>query len=175
MTSETLLSIFSRDNITLALAILGSIGTMISAIGAVVRNRKHIEVTLLGYNFTPELYTCYILIENKSRLPISINKIVLVHESNTYLCTLIPKMAIEITRTLGNETIRKREYDSESFPINIPGMTSHSGFVLFESAEPLPTIDSTSVTFQVHTNRGRAAQIELSLDSAFDPFEILLL
>ena len=81
-------SLLTRSNITLALSIFGSVGTLISFIFSVFKNRKNISIEIAGRRFSdkPSSLLVYILFENKSRLPISITNISVELDSVWYPC-----------------------------------------------------------------------------------------
>lgn len=167
-------TLLNRENITLCLSIIGSLGAVISAVSAFIRNRKRIKVSVIGYRHDRRLYTFWLLIENRSRLPISVNAFSIKADNGTCMCVLSQKVAIESVRRVGSKVVSSREYLSANFPINLPGLSSCSALILFEPLEQLLKADSKSVTFQVHTNRGKVSQIELSLVGLLDPYTELL-
>jgi len=167
-------SLFTYDNITLSLAILGSLGTLAGAIRILIQNHKRIKITILAYRNDCNLHIFYLLLENQSNLPISINQIFLLSDKHRCRCILLPKVEIKVNSSRNNIITHSSEYRSEAFPVNLPGLSSHASFVLFEPHEPLQIDSSKAVTFEVHTNRGKASRIELSLAGVPDCYQMLM-
>ena len=76
---EDLKAIFTRENITLALSIFGSVGTVSTWIYNYIRTRKSFTVELNGYRFSPKGLLLHIQFINKSTLSLSINEIAIKH------------------------------------------------------------------------------------------------
>lgn len=167
-------SLFTHNNITFLLAVLGSIGTLTSAIRILIQNHKRIKVTILAYHNDCNLHIFYLLLENKSNLPISINQIFLISDDCRCRCVLLPKVKFKVNLSRNNVIAHSTEYCSESFPVNLASISSRASFVLFEPHESLQIDPSKAVTFEVHTNRGRVTKTELSLAGVPDCYQMLM-
>lgn len=152
---------FNRDNITLALSIFGSAGTLISAILSFIRSRKRISITV------PKLYRndssiwLYVLIENNSRLPISVNSISMRFNDELFYASQISQKILEVTQRTGNTITDKKEYFSIQFPISLPALSGTSGYLYFEIPATFFENSSTQLCFQVGTNRGMIKKTKL--------------
>ncbi len=167
---EILHNFITRDNVTLALAIFGSFGTLFSWLFVFLKNRKNLKIHIVGYRFSDDNHSLliYAMFENRSRLPISITGIYVDIENILYSCEKIPITAFEETIRSGKEIISHREYRSMNLPISIPGLGGTSGYIYFEF--PLVSVKPSSkhLNFQLLTNRGKIVQNSLPLGRFLD-------
>ena len=151
----------TKENITLLLAVLGSLGTLISWIYIYICNKKSVKIHLLLYKKGELGCLCYMSFENLSRLPISITRIQIEENENYYDCQMIPDIALTSSRSQNGEIYHRKVDYTEQIPINIAPLSSRSGYVYFPlhkfSCEnpPIP------LSFQVNTNRGSLKKISL--------------
>lgn len=157
------MDIFTRDNITLALSIFGSVGTLISWLYLLVRQMKNIDIRVIEHNFTEQSILVYLLFENKSRLPIAITDIVLVQDSKTIHCEPIPTLAFQATKRVNNEIVEQIRDYTLGLPIQLETLGAKSGYVYFEVPPTGQQISSKSLTVQICTNRGKPIQKILQL------------
>lgn len=160
----------SRDNLTLALSIFGSVGTLASFLFSVLKNRKNINVEIVGRRFSdnPSFLLVYTLFENNSRLPISITGISVKLDSIWYPCEKIPIVTLTETTRQNGEITSHHEHRSLSFPIFITGLGGTSGYVYFEFPESSLSPNTTHLNFLISTNRGKAIEKKLSLGRQLD-------
>lgn len=160
---EELRALFTQDNITLALSIFGSIGTVGTWLYNYIKTRKSFTFELNGYRLNPKGLLLHVQFVNKSTLSLSINEIAIKHNDIEYPCTKIPQKVLETTHKIGKEIVdHKVEYSME-FPINLPALCGSSGYLYFSSdSENFPQL-STEVTVIIRSNRGRAVERKLPL------------
>lgn len=160
----TFLNLLTRENITLALAILGSIGSLSSWIYTFINNRKNLTFHIVGRRyFENESLFLYMSFVNKSRLPISITSIGVKIDDELYSCQEVPIATFEETAP-----DKHREYKSMPMPISIPGLGGTSGYVYFGLPKAVPQADATHLIFRVSTNRGRIIERKLALGTRLD-------
>ena len=167
---DKLITILTRDNVTFAIALIGCLGSLYTLISASVANRQNLDFRILGH-FIPESQSIilYISFENKSRLPVSITGISVIYNEIPYPCQEIPVKVYETTtRRNRTEILSHHEYFSMSIPIFLPGLGGTSGYVYFEAPEEIFQPDTTHLTFQVTTNRGKAIKRTLPLGVLID-------
>lgn len=166
---DKFLSFFTKGNITLLLAILGSIGSVSSWIYTFYKNRKNINMTIIGYKYSDsKSLLLYAMFENKSRLPIAITGICVEINNIYHSCTEIPIIALEETIRQGGNIISHQEYKSMPLPISLDCLGATSGYVYFEFPEEVFQTDSTHLSFRLTTNRGKAFEKILSLGRQLD-------
>lgn len=75
--TQTVSKLLTRENITLALSIFGSIGTLITFISSYLHTRKNLKIKISrsGYGRSTPKMLISLTFENQSRLPISITSI----------------------------------------------------------------------------------------------------
>lgn len=158
-----MLEYLTRDNITLALSIFGSLGASASWAVIYLSQRKKFRLSIA--EFMPNNKGClfYMMFENQSRLPISITRIMIMEHGQTVDCVVIPKIVREFTCTAGTEVIERKIDYSLPFPVSLSPLAATSGYVSFECDQPLLKKGTTTVTFEIYTNRGKASRIELEL------------
>lgn len=162
-------SLLTRENITLAIALLGAVGTVSGWIHKYFSNRKNLDVSLIKAFEPYGSLVLYVSFQNRSRLPISIDTIGIVFDNNVYQCEPVSRAAY-IAR---NNKEPVSEIRTISFPINLSPLSGSSGFVEFVlSPDDLKKL-STRLTLQVSTNRGNPAKMIFSLDG-WDDAELLL-
>lgn len=168
---KNLIPFFTRENITLALAILGSIGTLTSWTHTLLGNRKNLNVRVVGQRFSEmnnDSLLLYMSFENKSRLPIAITSIGIKINEITYTCTEIPIVTFQETTRCKGEILSHHEYTSIPLPISLSGLGATSGYVYFEFPGADFEFDATHLNFQLTTNRGRSIEKTLSLGRHLD-------
>ena len=163
---STLQSWLTRENITLALSIFGTLGTIGTWIYSYLSNRPKLKGKLLCLDGNEKLCVIYLVISNESHLPISIDNVHLVLKDKTIQCIYYPVVVQnhEITRN-GLLLLNDNVY-SVSLPINIGAISSHGGFYVFASCQSDLQEVSTELNLLVSTNRGKTVQMTLSLESA---------
>lgn len=155
-------SLFSRENITLILSILGALGSVSAWIYTFVKSRKRFDVKINGYNRDPHHVLLHIQFTNNSTLPLSITDIS-IYCNKEYHAKRIPEKVLEKTLRVGKEVRSHNEFYSISFPINLPSLAGEAGYVLFSSLEETFPQLSNDVTLIIRTNRGREVRRTLSL------------
>ena len=156
-------TVLTRDNITFALALLGSLGALTSWSLVFVSQRKKIRISPLGFRSNSKGCFFLMMFENQSRLPISITRITLIDGENKFDCAPTPKVVIQKTRSHATEMVYRSSDYSLSMPISIPSLGATSGYILFECDQPLLEGSATSAVFEVYTTRGKLKRISLSL------------
>lgn len=156
----------TRDNITLALSIFGSVGTLTSAILSFIRSRKRISITIPKLYHNNSSMWLYVIIENNSRLPISINSVSACFSDKLFHSSQIPQKILEVTQQTGNIVTDKKEYFSIKFPISLPALSGTSGYLYFEVPATFLESPSTQLCFQVGTNRGVIKKTKLAYTPA---------
>lgn len=154
-----LFKLFTKDNITFVLAIIGSLGTIFS----VIAQRKNISLSIESYSFKNRTLLMYVAFTNRSRLPISILNISIVQNKICYPCVYMPTAVVEYTRRSGKELLGYREELSIQFPISLSSLAGSSGYLYFDKLPQNYPDAPTAVTLEVSTNRGRAKRMRLSI------------
>ena len=124
--------------------------------------RRNLKISITHYDKQRRYLVFYLLIENLSRLPITISRIGITSANGTALeCNLIPKIVVETTTTRKEEITKHEVLKSFNFPISLSELGGTSGFVVFEDHQDIFRDSSTVWNFQVYTNRGRALKLQL--------------
>lgn len=82
--------IFTKENITFALSIFGSLGTLFTLIHTFLINRKQLQMRVNGHVFgdVKKMIVLYVSFANKSRLPISVTLISIFYFLSTHFYLL---------------------------------------------------------------------------------------
>lgn len=166
---EKLLSLFTRDNITFVLSVVGSFGTAYTIFHNFVINRKNLNVRIIGHRYADEKsLLLYVAFENKSRLPISITGISVMVNSIWYSRFEPSIVVLEETTRTGKTVTSHHEFQNLPLPINLPSLGGTSGYVYFETPEANFQLDTTQLKFLINSNRGKVIEKKLSLGRHLD-------
>ncbi len=157
-----------HDMITLCLSIFGALGTIGTWIVSAIRSRKSLDVQILKACQLDQFFILYICILNKSRLPISIGNIFLIHNGKKYSCVNTPPRYWVIHSVSGKTVTASHTSSDMPFPINLSSLGGTSGYLSFELPEDIFQNFSTPLTFEFLTNRGTLSEMKLSLGSLSD-------
>ena len=159
---------FSADallnvKVTFVIAVVAFVLSDTSWVHTAVTQRKSFSIKVYKAFSYEKLVLFIVAIENKSRLPISINEITLHYNDINAPCKRLPKRVYETTRRQNNEIYERKTYYSMEMPININALSSVTGYVLFDHlTQNLPS-DAKKAVFAVGTNRGRRVKKTLEL------------
>lgn len=155
----------TQEIITLALAIFGSLGTLITWFFGWYKSRKKLSAQIVKYTVMESIFVAYVILNNKSSAPLIINSVALTFNEANYPCYEIPKKIFENTNIKGNEIVSSHEYYSVQFPINLAPSYGTSCYLAFDIPQGILATLSTHVTLSVASNRGKAFQIQLKLEN----------
>lgn len=164
--------ILTKDNITFALAVFGSLGTILSWIYASISNRKNIYVRISRAYLHDNSVLLHILMDNKSRLPISINRVSLIINETTYHAFDIKTQIFRGDYKSNNEIIKTDIIYSAEFPIELASLGGTNFYLFFELPPNAFQSLSTQLTLQFHTNRGMVRKRKLSFQTVDSPAEM---
>ena len=155
--ANSFFSLFSRDNITLAIALIGAFGT----IWGFYQNRFKIKcsyisqlvlppptkVTIMYFNF---------LIENQSRLPVSISRIYLSIDG-LQSESLRESYPVHAYIEQSGRSSQKYPAFTLPLPVKIEGLGAVGGYFRFHFSEPISEskLLQSKVTVTIATNRGK--------------------
>lgn len=162
---------FTRENITLAIAIFGAIGTLFNWLLNFFHNRRNLKIKIVSIRKHKSDFLMYVLIENRSRLPISISSFSVKIGGAFYPCRLIPKK-VRTDVSSGKGISTRTPFYTMQFPVNIGSLGAASGYVFFDSYPQSVQPISIPLIFRVATNRG--ASFQISLQSLGDLQDVLL-
>lgn len=158
--------LLTRENITLALSIFGTIGTLVTLTSSYLTKRKNLKVNLVSFTYRIDLERLMLSLtfENRSRLPIAIISISVIKDNKELNFEPYPSCVGEYTHRHGNEIVdRKFEYNL-NLPVDIQQLSAVSGVVLFGiSPTDLENL-STPLTLLIRSTRGKVQKIELPPD-----------
>lgn len=158
---EFLSSILTQENITLALSIFGSIGTLITFISAFVTKRKNLKLKLNTCVYKTDLQRLVIGItfENRSQLPIAVTSVSLIVNNQESLPLKHPHCVGSYAHREDGEVIDRKFTYNLDFPVDISQLSAVSGQILFEFSPVVLKKLSTPLTLLIHSTRGRVQKI----------------
>ncbi len=162
------MKLFTRENITLAIAIFGALGTLLTWFFNFIHSRKNIDLRIIKISKFENQLTMYLSIQNKSRIPISINSISLLSDGVYYPCDIISHPAFTVSYQ-NNCT----DIFTIPFPVNLGSLTGTSGYIEFDISSKVLKPLSTPLTVQVSTNRGKAIEKKLHFEDLVDLVDML--
>ncbi|MCO7137682.1 hypothetical protein NIF40_09110 [[Clostridium] leptum] len=152
-----------KENLVAIISGLAFILSLSSWIYTFITQRKKLSIRLVEAKSKNEMTILQVLIENRSRLPISITRIQLVINEESIDCVTTPEIVLETKTSQGKEVISRRDYYSMDMPINIGSLGAVGGYLLFRGPQCMLPNDATSVILVVCANRGRPFQTTLPL------------
>lgn len=156
---EFISALFTKGNITFALAVFGSLGTAYT----LFLQRKKLSLSIHYYSYKNNSLIMYLSFTNHSHLPISISSISIVHNDICYPCAYIPTKVIDRTHRIGKEIVSHQEILSIQFPVSLLSLAGTSGYLHFGKLPDTYPTDPTTVTLEVSASRGKAKRMKLSL------------
>lgn len=158
----------TKSNVTFILAVFGSIGTITSWIYAYFATRKNIILRVIAYQAKNNILLTYLSFENKSRLAISITNLALKVNGTYFPCRHLPQRVTSSQQSIGGKIVSSIDYYNIRLPIELGGLGSNSGYVLFVLPKGVGIPDSKILTLQVVSNRGKAVETTLPLDQTLE-------
>lgn len=150
------------DWITFGIAVASFLMSLPSWIYTFIAQRKRLSFKIQAFKYKENLAYMYLMIENRSRLPVSITGISLEQGESRTPCAPIPKtVSSTIMKTAGNTDVVY--HYSTAMPIQLSALESVSCIVLFEDIPEAVPLSAKLLTFQISTNRGRIAKRKLEL------------
>lgn len=144
----------TMQNITFAIAVAGFLMSLASWIHTFITQRKKLRFWASSYKYSKDSLLLYLKIENKSRLPITITRIILFSGKHTTECVSTSEWVRSSTQKDGSEISAQKNYYSMQMPISIPSLGGAGGYVLFRDDQYTFPVLSTPLTLEFHTNRG---------------------
>lgn len=159
-----ILSLITRENITLFFSVVGFLGTVSGWIYYWITNHRNISVHVNGYNYVANKgLLLHVSISNKSKAATSITNICLCNNNLQYSCSHIPELVLEKTRRQGKEITSHREYFSMPIPINLTGLSGVSGYLYFSLDQEISLSLPSTEEFVICTSRGNPIKMKLPL------------
>ena len=163
MFSNIMLWFTDWDNATGMIAIAGFVLSLYNLFIGIFTQRKSFRIRVYDIKSYSDVTFLTVGIENRSRLSIAITQLHWHYQNHVIPCTSTPTLLCESVRRKGHEEISRRQTYSSPLPITVSGLSAQSAFILFEDLPELPENDTTSLSVEVCTNRGRPVQMTLEL------------
>lgn len=163
-----MLKFLTKDNITFILAVIGSCGTLFFWIKSYFDNRVKLNFKAVEKLNDDDSLLLYIMLENCSRLTLSINQITVVSQNNKVNCVEIPTKVYTVTSRTGNEITDQQNYYSLNMPIVLNPLCGTAGYLYFAGNQFVPLDSSTELIVEFCTNRGKKVRKKLQLDRVPD-------
>ena len=151
--------IFTRDNVTFALALMGAIGSFYTFI----MQRKKIRITIQRFTYNDGILLMYLSYVNLSRLSVSITNVNLIYKGISYPCAFEPTLAKTYTHKIGKEVVTRRDDFTTSLPLNLSALAGTSGYIYFGNIPSEFLEHPDTIEIEVGTNRGRAIKMKLTV------------
>ena len=123
-----------------------------------VSHRKNLGIKLchmFNWGDNHQVFTAYIEVINKSRLPISVLQVTMEQNGR---CAIFDQMSREVCKTThreGREVVGRESTYSLPFPISLQGLEAKSGLLVtvIENSD-FSLFPGTPIVFLIETNRG---------------------
>lgn len=150
--------------------VVGVLGFLLSVINfalIIFQNHKSLNVRFGDAGITQlsnhqDLYKIAYIVENKSRLPISITRVQIQIAGKMYDCNRLPFVVDRSEYCIGNEVVDRTLVKSKVLPINLLGLSAESGFLAFLIPQGILSENDKDLIVQIYTNRGKATRMTLS-------------
>lgn len=160
---ETFTELLTRDNVTLALSIFGSLGTLITLITNFLVYRKNLKIHISDAFYLSDRKLLYIkvLFENRSRLPISITKISLSINKEIFTPTKLTHCVHDYKNKDGEEIVDRIFTYNSQLPKMISALGAECGYIIFDIPEEVMQNLSTPLSYSIYSTRPGVQRIEL--------------
>lgn len=153
----------TKENITFILALFGSFGTLCVFISTLLQNSVNLDISIVEYSADNKTAILYMMLDNRSHLPISITNISIWNHAVLYSCLPTPEIVKFNIRHCNKEEVFREAVKTIPLPINLPSLSGTSGYLYFVIPQENFEIDSKSLTVEVSTNRHKKFQKTLLL------------
>lgn len=155
----------TQENITFALALFGSFGTVISFFLSLYRNRQSFDISVIDFRIGEKGILCYLMLTNNSGAQLTLTDMSIKICDIYYPVVRIPEIAYNsIRRYKGEITSTHTEY-SIAFPIVLPGYYATSGYFYFPLPKGTFVPSANTFSLKVCTSRDNSVEKTLSLNA----------
>lgn len=159
------------SNIAIVISVISLVLSLYNFFHSIYVERKKLTINLFCYEkikFTDHLvYTFKTIIENNSRLPVSITNISLDNTNCEYSYDYIFKKS----QRHGNIVVNEDKFYGIQLPVNLSALMSISCLIRFNM---LDEIDFDNFTLKINTNRGAIKNANVIFHSDFHQVEDIL-
>lgn len=153
-----ILNLFTKENITFIIAILGFGLSVYNFTKDIIQNRFKIDLKLKAYvpveYYSETQFMFKMCIENKSKLPVSISRIILHINSESFDFDSVPHPAYSNIQRTGKKITNEIHIQTISVPQTIPGLGILGDFFyVITNPNILPELPNNAV-IEIITNRG---------------------
>lgn len=152
---KEILKILENDYSTMLSVFAFSI-SLINLLYLIITNKKKLEMKIINFSIgdlnNRHFYMFNVEFINKSRLPISVNEIIIADNKEKFKILKSPRTLAEKERKRNREIIKHQEIHSAKFPINISGLSSEQNFIVMYGPEKIGNENSKII---INTNRGK--------------------
>lgn len=145
----------TKDNISLIIAIAGFVLSVFNIIRTEYFNKAKLKFTYRSH-YCGQTVNFNFLIENCSRLDISISRMFLIAGNEEFEFRFLPKTVWSVTEQCGNTEVEKENIKSISLPQTIAGLGALGGYFSVQVSENVMDVlkDEANIAIKVMTNRG---------------------
>lgn len=154
---EFISNIFTKGNITFALALFGSAGTAYTLLS----QRRRFSVEIHHYSYENRSLIMYVSFTNHSHLPVSILNVSIIVDDVCYPCVYVPTKLSHYTRKIRKEIVSQKDVMSVQLPISLSSLAGHSGYLYFDTLPDNYPDAPKELTLEVSANRDRAKRMKL--------------
>lgn len=163
---EFLKTLLTKENVSLALSIFASLGTVITFLNSCLAKRKNliIRINSAAHNSILQKYIINLSFENRSQLPIAITAVAAKLGNEELPIVSYPYYVGHADFSDKGIVVDRKFTYNLNFPVDIPQLSGASGHILFEYVLTNLQTPSTPLILTIHSTRGRTQQIELKPD-----------
>lgn len=158
----------TKENITFVLATIGSLGTIVTWIVLLMKNRVNFSVKTNGYFSSSKGLLLHVQIINNSRLPLNITGFSISVQSTEIFASAISRKVFESKVKHNGVIVEHEKQYSLPLPISLASLYGTSGYVYFEYPEGMSPHLANTVTVKVYANQSKVVEKVLLLDRQLD-------
>lgn len=154
---NTICSLFTRENISLVIAVIGFILSVYNFVHEKMQNRMKINITYKNHFIAEHDHksiTISLAFENLVKNPISISRIYLCVDDKKYDFYWIPQFVLRATQQTNGQVIDEINVHSIPLPFTIEGYGVVGGFFFTKAPQSIYTLESANTSLLVYSNKG---------------------
>ncbi|MBA8935837.1 hypothetical protein [Clostridium beijerinckii] len=154
-------NLLTKETITFLIAIIGFLLSLFNTLYLLLSNRKNINLIYKYHEECSRLRNKPIyfefIIENRSRLNISISRMFLNVNETTFEFSSSPEFIYEHTRSNGSCVVDRKVFYSNTLPQTISGLGVLGGFFWVDTSDDFEydRLYKSDISISLHTNRGK--------------------
>ena len=156
--------LFTKENISFVLGLIGSIGTAVTFIQSRINNRTNFSIKTVKFHAGDKGILTYLMFLTNSHTPITITSMSICVHGIYYPAIQTQEEVCHTVHRTGNEITGTHSEYSILFPIVLSGQYATSGYVYFPLPKETSVPSAKIFSLRVCTSNGKAIEKLLELN-----------